>query len=74
MQEEKVWDYGPDNGVSCSGTVEAWTEASLPYVTGNSTRLGRSYLKVAPPLKVESTVFDPFGNECVYRESVDVRG
>ena len=44
-QEEHIWDYAPDNGESCSGSVEPFGSDALTYVTANSTRIGRSYIK-----------------------------
>ena len=44
-QEEHLWDYAPDNGESCSGSVEPFGSSALTYVTANSTRIGRTYIK-----------------------------
>ena len=45
MQEEHLWDYAPDNGESCSGTVQPFGDDALVAVTANSTRIGRTYIK-----------------------------
>jgi hypothetical protein len=44
-QEEHIWDYAPDNGESCSGAVQPFGNTALTYVTANSTRIGRMYIK-----------------------------
>ena len=40
-----MWDYAPDNGESCSGSVEPFGDNALVAVTANSTRIGRTYIK-----------------------------